>query len=271
MARDLAREGDATALLSVLLSILGATPLLAPLLGAVLLGFAGWRAPLSFIAIYGAVLFASVALVLPETRLHPPMRGDAIASMGRALRSPQFRRGAMLASLSHAGYLALVTSSSTLLASHYGLGPAAFAWLFAIASGAFCLGPIVTGRLSRSMYDRLLLTAGIACVAAASVGLVVLAGMPAPPLAALWTCVVIYLFGHGMTAPMFSAQALAPLAGAAGVAAALMGALQISFGFIGSLAVSQLTVLGAAGLALVMAGAGLTAASIYWLGDGGRS
>ncbi len=266
IARDLAKDGDATELLALLLSILAVTPVLAPLVGAAFYDFAGWRAPFWVLAVYGAALMAGVALLLPETRRAPPARKSA--NLVRVVQTPNFLRCAAMIGLPHAGYLAFVTASSSILAAEYEVDALGFAGLFAVAAAALSAGGMTTRMLVRTTGGRVLMNIGVACIGVASAGLVLSVAFGILPLVLLWACIVLFIFGQGVAAPLFSAKALEAMDHTAGAAAALMGTLQIMLGFFGSLAVSQLAALGSAGLALVMAGPALCACLLHAVHEG---
>lgn len=252
IARDLAKDGDASELLTVLMSILAIAPVLAPLAGAGLYEVGTWRTPFWAVAVYGAALITSVIVLLPETRTARSGMERSSGVLQRALGTPQFLHGATMVALPHAGYLAFITASSSVLAGDYGIGAIDFAWLFAVAAAALGSGGLTARALAKSLGSAKTSNIGVATIALAACGLLSLTWFALPPLPALWACVVVFIFGHGVAAPIFSAKALETMGDVAGGASALMGTLQIVAGFFGSLIAAQ-WLRGADGLALIMA------------------
>ena len=67
IVRDLTDGHAAARMMSKLMLVMGAAPILAPTLGGLVLAFAGWQAIFWICALYGAVSCVFVALLLPET------------------------------------------------------------------------------------------------------------------------------------------------------------------------------------------------------------
>jgi DHA1 family bicyclomycin/chloramphenicol resistance-like MFS transporter len=72
IVRDLYTGRAAATLLSRLILVMGAAPVLAPSLGAWILAFTSWRGVFAVLALYGLLLLPVAARVLPETL--PPHR-----------------------------------------------------------------------------------------------------------------------------------------------------------------------------------------------------
>lgn len=265
ISRDLARDGDASDLLALLMSILALAPILAPLVGAALYAMSDWRAPYWALAVYGALLLVAAAAFLPETRGGGLTAKNTGATLRDVSRSRKFVSAALMIGVPHAGYLGFVTCSSTVLALQYNIDAVAFAWLFALAAAGLIAGGFAVRLLSKSVGKDVLRHLGVTCIATASAALLLMALGGVLPLALVWGAIVLFIFGHGIGGPLFTARALEDMGASAGAAAALMGTSQILLGFIGSLAAAHLAALGGAGLALMVGVPGLAAGALYWL------
>ncbi|MGW4499060.1 multidrug effflux MFS transporter [Micromonospora sp. NPDC004336] len=262
VVRDLFSGAAFATLLSRLLLVMGAAPILAPTLGGALLRWTDWRGVFVALAVLGALLIVVAALGLRETL--PPQRrrsGGVVATLvvyGTLLRDRTFVGLVLVAGLAMAALFAYVAGSSFVLQDQYGLDEQQFG----LAFGAGAVGLIAATQfnvrlLRRYSPQRILVAAlgvgtvaGLALLAFAATGLGGLPGL----LASLW----VVLAAAGLAMPNAPALALSRHGEAAGTASALLGAVQ--FG-VGALAAPLVGVLGtgAVAMALVVAG-GMVAA-----------
>ncbi|MEV6810823.1 multidrug effflux MFS transporter [Micromonospora sp. NPDC051296] len=264
VVRDLFSGAAFAQLLSRLLLVMGAAPVLAPTLGSELLRWTQWRGVFAALAVFGVLLMLIALLGLQETL--PParrQRGGVLPTTrlyGSLLRDRTFVGLVLVAGLAMAAIFAYVSGSSFVLQGQYGLDEQQFG----LAFGAGAVGLIAATQanvrlLRRYSPQRILATAllvgsaaGLALLGFAATGL---GGLPTL-LAALW----LVLAAAGLALPNAPALALSRHGEAAGTASALLGAVQ--FG-IGALAAPLVGVLGtgAVAMALVVAG-GLVSALV---------
>ena len=267
VVRDLFTGTAFARMLSRLLLVMGAAPVLAPTLGSELLRWTQWRGVFAALAVFGVLLMLVAVLGLPETL--PPARRQRggplhiVRLYGGLLRDRAFVGLIMVAGLAMAALFAYVAGSSFVMQEQYGLDEQQFG----IAFGAGAIGLIAATQgnvrlLRRYTPQRILLVALLAGTAAALV-LVALAvtglgGLPAL-LVALW----LVLAATGLALPNAPALALSRHGEAAGTASALLGAVQ--FG-VGAVAAPLVGVLGngAVAMAAVIAG-GLASALLALL------
>jgi DHA1 family bicyclomycin/chloramphenicol resistance-like MFS transporter len=116
IVRDLYTGRAAATLLSRLILVMGAAPVLAPTLGSWVLGFTSWRGVFGVLALYALVLLPVAARALPETL--PPERrvtsgvGGTLRTYGGLLRDRTFVGLVLVAGLSMAAVLGYVGGSS---------------------------------------------------------------------------------------------------------------------------------------------------------------
>ena len=137
IVRDLHTGADAAKVLSLVMLVLGVSPVLAPLLGSALLHLFSWRASFWFITIVGGLCFLMVTLFLKET-LEPERR---TAGVSAALAS---RAGKPLASTPNIERIAAATlwfyGSKPPGQLPYGSGVFAFATILLLSLGVRGLG-----------------------------------------------------------------------------------------------------------------------------------
>jgi DHA1 family bicyclomycin/chloramphenicol resistance-like MFS transporter len=230
VVRDLYTGSKAARLISQLMLVIGAAPLLAPSLGAVIAHWAGWRATFWFLAAFGLGLAALVYWRLPDT-LPPAQRGvrspGALIRGYRGLvRDRRFLALALIPGLGQSALMAWVVSSPFVVMEVYRLPEPAFPAIF--AAGGICLvaGAQVNAGFVRRVGPRRLLGLALPVSLAVSVGLLGVSAARIGGLGALIGPMFVVLFLAGMVAPNASALAMSRHGDAAGSAAALIGTVQ---------------------------------------------
>jgi DHA1 family bicyclomycin/chloramphenicol resistance-like MFS transporter len=229
---------------SRLVLVMGAAPILAPLLGGQLLRVADWRAIFWFLGAFGAAALLVVVLRMPETHAGTPRaaRPPVVArTFAAILRDPSFLRPAATAAFAQGALFAYLVSSPAVLIEQYGVTPQLFGWFF----GANGVGIIAASQLNahllrRHPLDRLL-RRGLAALALAALATLAVALLDtAGPwgISAAWFALLTSL---GFVTANASAKALAGQGARAGSASALLGALQFGVGFGSGSAVAALT------------------------------
>jgi MFS transporter, DHA1 family, multidrug resistance protein len=234
VVRDLYTGRTAATVLSRLILVMGAAPVIAPTLGGGLLTVTSWRGVFAALAGLGALLVLLAVLALPET-LPPARRRTAgvrgtLRDYGALLHDRTFVGLVLVAGFAMAALLAYVSGSSFVFQEQFGLDQQQFGLAF--GSGAIWL--IVATQLNpvllRRYEPRQILLAAVAAGAAAGLVLVGIAltgfGGLAGVLVGMWTV----LFATGLALPNAPAVALARHGEAAGTAAALLGAVQFGVG-----------------------------------------
>lgn len=230
IVRDLYEGPRAGRELSRMGAIMGFTPAVAPVFGAVLQEWYGWRGSFFAVAFLAAAFGAFVIAVMPETlrvRRPEPVSPLGIArSFGILLRNRPFRVYATLNALAFSGLFAFISGGSFILQGVYGLTTHGFA----LAFGAGCLSYVVGSTLaSRVVQKRGLggsIMLGVTCLALGGLGqLAGVLALPREPLA-LIIPMMLYMTGIGFTLPASMASALTPFPERAGAASSFLGLAQ---------------------------------------------
>jgi DHA1 family bicyclomycin/chloramphenicol resistance-like MFS transporter len=263
--RDLFSGVTFARLLSRLLLLPTAVPIVAPSLGGVVLRFTRWEGVFVALAAFGALLVAVVAVGLPETlpahRRRPARLDTTVRAYRTLLRDRTFGGLVLVAGLAMAALLAYVAGSSFVFQDGYGLRQQQFAVLFSAGAAGLVAATQLNVRLLSRYTPQQILTA--AMVVGAAAGLVLLGvavtgvggliGMLVP----LWLMVATV----GLAFPNAPALAMSRHGEIAGTASALLGAIQ--FG-LGGLAAPMVGLLGSGkvAMAVVIATAMLTSAAL---------
>jgi DHA1 family bicyclomycin/chloramphenicol resistance-like MFS transporter len=251
VVRDLCDERGMVRMNALLMLVMGAAPILAPLLGGWMLTFTDWRALFWILAAYAGVALLAVALFLPESL--PPERrrrdgpGQIVSVYLSILRDRRFLAHALAGAVPMTGLFAYLFASPGVLMERHGLGPAQYGLAFGVNALGLILASQVVARLVRRVPPARLLPRTLALCAAA--GLLVPLAAATAALPPLLVALFLFLATMGAVLPLASALAMAPLGRVAGSGSALLGTMQFGGGaLVGA-------ILGAAGgSTLAMAG-----------------
>jgi DHA1 family bicyclomycin/chloramphenicol resistance-like MFS transporter len=261
IVRDSFEPREAAAVIGYLASAMALAPMVAPLLGGYLTAWLGWRATFAALLVYGVVLTAAIALLLPETRppgARPPTRSELVTNYGRLLRDPLFMGFTFTVGASFAAIFTWITNASFVLIDHYGVEPELFGWYFAAVAGAYAVGAFTGARLGRRQGIVRTVRTGLFLTAAAALLLLALYLTSTLTALTLNGAIALLFFACAFVTPQGTAGAIMPFPHLAGTASALMGFLQMSQGVAANL-LSGLFFTGGPGpaIALVAAGAAL--------------
>lgn len=229
IVRDIASGAQAARLLTIMVMIFTAAPMLAPMAGSFLVMLAGWRAPFAVIAVLGAVMLYSANRELSETR-EPSREHHILRQLGLSLREffrhRQSILGVALLVLCAGGFMAVITGSSSLIIGIYGMPVASFGFIFALAGLSILVGSTLNRRLLRVHSSLAVAGVGTSLIGFASAQMLLIAWLGHAPLWWLWGNVCLYMVGGGLLMSNATAIALDPLPAVAGVAASIIGTLQ---------------------------------------------
>jgi DHA1 family bicyclomycin/chloramphenicol resistance-like MFS transporter len=234
VVRDLHTGAEAARLMSLLMLVFSVSPILAPLVGSLIVEAAGWAAIFWTVAVIGLLGLALTAFALEETRPPADRTRSDLASTLRAfallLRDPHFMGLTGVMSFGIGAFFIYLSNSSFVLINRYGLTPRQYGLAFAANAASFIVASQFAGRLAhRHGLKRVVSVsvAGFALAMCAGSGLN-LAGIDGlVPLVGM----LMLGFGFlGLVIPATSVMALDHHGEIAGAASALMGTLQMVLG-----------------------------------------
>jgi len=243
MVRDLFGAKDSARVFSLLLLVVGASPMIAPTAGGYVITLFGWRAVFVILTIMGIIILLLSIFFLPESYQPDPnfsLRPRPILNnFLSVLQNRQFIVYSLTGSLAFAGLLAYVTGSPMLFMDIYHVDKKVYGWIFAFLSVAF---------IGLSQFNTLLLKkytsqqiARVAIIGQVLVMAAFLTGSLLGYLGLPQTIFFIFLFLGclGFVNPNASALSLAPFSKNAGSASALLGAMQMGIGALAAMSVSE--------------------------------
>ena len=266
IVRDLADGHDAARLMSRLILVMGAAPILAPTLGGLVLGFGSWRTIFWIATAYGAICTTLVIFLLPDTMaVQHRMKlslGGLLERYLSVLRDRVFLCYVLLGGFGMFGMFAYIGGSPPVLIQHFGFAPAQYGAVFGASAiffiGASQISPLLLRRVGAA---RILRTATTTYLVAAII-MVLCAMFHVGGVFGIVLPVVVLMGCMGMALPNAAVGALSRHAAQAGTASAIMGTLQFTLAAISGALVGLLadgTARPMAGLILFAAIAAVTA------------
>ncbi|RAK66492.1 Bcr/CflA family drug resistance efflux transporter [Phenylobacterium kunshanense] len=234
VVRDQFDHTETARMLSLMMLIMGLAPILAPLLGGVLLAFGGWELNFWFMAAFGVAVGLAAVLRLKESRSEATARQASRENPFQAyfalLRQRRLLGYALAGALNGATLFTYISSSPGLLMGTYGISTQVFPWLF----GFNALGVIGAGQVNRLVLrrltpDQVLERASLAALAFATL----LALAAATGIGERWTVLpllFLLLSSYGFMQGNTMAGALSVDPNRAGSTSALLGAASFAAG-----------------------------------------
>lgn len=230
VVRDRCTPQEAARAFSLLMLVMGLAPILAPLLGGLIVTTAGWRAIFVLLAMFASGCLLAVWQLLREshdTRHAQPMQsGRVIQDYAHLFRDRIFMSHTLSSGLAFTGMFAYIAGSPHVLMQLHHIPPQHYGWIF----GSNAFGLIAASQLNARLLGRhdmsVLLRHGVTATALAGIFLAVMAALDMLSLPLLLAGLFVFISSLGFVSPNASAAALAHQGRKAGTASALMGALQ---------------------------------------------
>lgn len=216
---------------SQLMLVMGLAPILAPMLGGVLVNFAGWQSIFLALSLFSAASLLAVTLGLPESLpAHMPRQplSGALRQYLLLLADRVFLGHALTGGIAIAGMFAYIAGSPFVFIKLYGVPAEHYGWLFGTNAAGFILVAQVNARLLVKRGPAFLLSRAVWVYLAAGLSLLAVAALQP---AALWPLLVplfVCIASLGCIIPNAAACAMSGQGARAGSASALMGCLQFS-------------------------------------------
>ena len=270
MVRDLFPVQESAKVFSLMMLILGVSPLLAPTLGGFVTTWLGWQWVFITLAVIVATILIVAATLLPESHAPDPTVSlrplPILKSFLEVLRVPQFHTYALAGSFSFSGLLVYIAGSPIIFMDVFGMSAQAYGVVFAILSVGFIGGNQLNMLLLRRFSGAQIFRYALICQAVIVVGFLI------GTLLGLYGLIatVLFFFGYlaclGLTFPNASAIALGPFTRNGGTAAALIGFLQVGIGSLASAGVGLFNAKDSKAVVIILTGTVLTGLAILLLG-----
>jgi len=270
MVRDLFAVKDNAKVFSLLMLVVGVSPIIAPTLGGYITAAFGWKYIFILLSLIVAAILAAVHFTLAETR--PPDESlslkpvPIVKNFLAVLKEPQFYTYAFTGAVASAGLYAYIAGSPYVFMELFHVSEKQYGWIFALIAMGLIGASQLNSVLLKNYESRQIIKIALLCQSVT--GLLLFIGTLTGLLELFSTIFFIFIFlcCQGFTFPNSSALSLAPFSKNAGSASALLGGIQMSIGAFTSALVSILHNHTALPMTGVMAACALLSFSVVMIG-----
>lgn len=238
IVRDSFPVNENAKIFSLLILILGVSPIVAPTAGSYLIASLGWHSVFIVLAVITALLLIVVIFLLPESKQPDPSMSlkprSILNNFIFVLMQPQFSTYAFSGAIAAAGLFAYLAGSPFVFMKIYNVSEQQYGWIFALIAAGLITSSQLNNVLLKKYNSAQIIR--IVLLVQTSIGAVLFICSVLNVLNLYSTIFLIFLFlsCQGFSFPNSSALSLAPFTKEAGSASALMGALQMGFGALAS-------------------------------------
>jgi DHA1 family bicyclomycin/chloramphenicol resistance-like MFS transporter len=216
---------------SQLMLVMGLAPILAPMLGGLLVNSYGWQMIFFSLTAFSALSLLAIALGLPESMpaSHPrrPLSG-ALGQYRQLLADRIFVGHALTGGIAIAGMFSYIAGSPFVFIKLYGVPPEHYGWFFGSNAAGFILMAQINARMLAKYGPAWLLSRAVWVYVVAALALLAVASLHTQSLWPLLVPLFICIASLGCIIPNSSACAMNGQGKRAGSASALLGCLQFS-------------------------------------------
>lgn len=241
MVRDLFPVKDIPKVFSLLMLVVGLSPMLAPTIGGYITEDFGWHTVFFILMCMGILILIAALLGLPNTfvpdttiSLKPKPIVTGFISI---LKVPQFYTYAFAGAVAFSGLFTYVAASPIIFMDIYKVDAKTYGWIFAFMSLSFISASQLNSLLLRRFRSDQMIIGALVVQSIISIVFLYLALKGLLGLYETIAMLFIFLACLGISNPNTAGLTLAPFEKNAGSASALMGAIQLGLGAMASFAV----------------------------------
>ena len=270
MVRDLIDVADNAKVFSMLMLVVGVSPIIAPTLGGYITASLGWHYVFVVLTLMAAVILLAVHFILPESRAPDPgyslKPGAIVSRFVSVIKEPQFYTYAFTGAIAAAGLYAYIAGSPSVFMEIYKVSEKQYGWIFALIAAGLIVSSQVNSFLLQKYKSEQIIRVALFCQSLTGIALFTASTYGWIGLEGTIILAMVFLSCQGFTFPNSSALSMAPFSKNAGSASALMGAIQMGIGAFTSMVVSILSNHTALPMTGVMAACSITSFCILMIG-----
>jgi DHA1 family bicyclomycin/chloramphenicol resistance-like MFS transporter len=223
-------EGESARLrISYMIMLVGIAPLVAPLLGSLVMQFGPWQRVYDFQAVMGMLALLAISLTLAETLPRDTRQslrvGMILSDLRSILGNRIFLQATMIYSLGFCALFTYVSASSSLFVDRYGFSIDQLSLIMAFTSGLAAVGSWLNARLARmGVESGTIILAGLVCML---VPAGILLFLPQVKAVLLGSLMAFILFGFGLLSPAANHVAMEVIDQGKGKASGVMRLFQM--------------------------------------------
>lgn len=244
MVRDLFPVEESAKVFSLLMLVVGVSPIIAPTLGGYLTASLGWHSVFVALTIMGTVILLAVHFFLPESRKPDPSLSlkpkHILSGFYNVLKEPQFYTYALTGSLAAAGLYAYISGSPYVFMEIFQVTERQYGWIFALVALGLIGSSQINSVLLRKYSSQQIIKVALLCQSVTGLILFIATYLGFLEVFSTIFLIFIFLCCQGFTFPNTSALSLAPFSKNAGSASAVLGGIQMAIGATTSALVSFL-------------------------------
>lgn len=238
MVRDLFPVKDIPKVFSLLMLVVGLSPMLAPTIGGYVTAYYGWHVVFLILMGLGIIILIGAMIELPNTyvpdtsiSLKPK---PIITNFISILKEPQFYTYAFTGAVAFSGLFTYVAASPILFMTIFKVDPKTYGWIFAFMSLSFISASQLNSLLLRRFKSEQMIFGAL--ITQTTLSIIFLVAALNNWLGLYETIALLFLFLAclGISNPNTAGLTLAPFTRNAGSASALMGAIQLGLGALAS-------------------------------------
>lgn len=256
LLRDLFRDDEFVRAMTMVILTMTLAPLVAPLLGGVLLHIS-WRSIFVLLVVLGCLVWLLVGLRLPETlkpELRQPLRPRSVlANYGHVLCHRRAMSSLLASTFASAGLFAFISGSPYVYITYFGVPAQHYGLLFGMNVLLLMLTNWVNGRVVKRVGLLRMLRCGLVLGTLASMVLLLNALTGWGGLWGIVAPVVCYIGLMGLIGANSTSHALGFFPANAGTASALAGTLRFGGGALAGMLVNLLPAVSPLPMAATMA------------------
>ena len=270
MVRDIFPVKDNAKVFSLLLLVVGVSPMIAPTVGGYVTDAFGWHSVFWILTGMGVAILIATVLWLPDSykpdktlSLKPK---PILLNFLQVIREPQFYTYALTGAIAFAGLFAYVAGSPLVFMEVFQTDGKVYGWIFAFLSVGFIGSSQLNTLFLRKFTSEQVVNTALICQVLVSFTFLAaaLAGFLTLPVTIVF--LFFFLCCIGYTYPNAAALSLAPFTRNAGSASALMGAFQMGAGTLISIVISLFEEPSVVPMVAAMAGSSLLALTVLVVG-----
>ncbi|MFT5715097.1 MAG: DHA1 family bicyclomycin/chloramphenicol resistance-like MFS transporter [Flavobacterium sp.] len=270
MVRDLFPVRDIPKVFSLLMLVVGLSPMLAPTVGGYVTHAYGWHMVFLILMFLGIIILCAAQFGLPNSYIPDPSISlkpkPILLNFAIVLKEPQFYTYAFTGAIAFSGLFTYVAASPILFMDIFKVDAKTYGWIFAFMSLSFILASQLNSVLlkwfsSEKMIYGALVTQSVIVLTFLICSINDLLGL-------YETIVMLFLFLAclGISNPNTAGLTLAPFTRNAGSASALMGAIQLGLGAFASFAVGLFVKNSMVPMVVIMTISTITALAVLVIG-----
>ncbi|CAA9201997.1 multidrug effflux MFS transporter [Flavobacterium collinsii] len=241
MVRDLFPVKDIPKVFSLLMLVVGLSPMLAPTIGGYVTEDYGWHTVFFILMCMGIAILIASQIGLPDTykpdtsiSLKPK---PIITNFLKVLKEPQFYTYAFTGAIAFSGLFSYVAASPIVFMDIYNVDAKTYGWIFAFMSVSFIGSSQLNSALLKKYSSEQMIFGALISQSVISIIFLILALNDLLGLYETIGMLFLFLACLGISNPNTAGLTLAPFAKNTGSASALMGAIQLGLGALASFAV----------------------------------